>query len=102
MGSYKLLLPSSFVALLALSAADAWSSATPVFWVEEVNVIAAEDNGSSDRILYRAGGCDGCSDGGAVSRQENVSVDGYIQFTVSSTDCAYYAGLSKGNADTSV
>jgi hypothetical protein len=44
-------------------------------------------------------GCDGCQDAGASSH-EQLSSDGYIEFTVGELNTMWMAGLSHGDDDT--
>ena len=50
-------------------------------------------------IVQKTAGCDGCQDAGATS-QEQLSGDGYIEFTVGELNTMWMAGLSHGNDDT--
>src|SRR5207245_1541221 len=58
-----------------------------VVWTALVNATA---NGNS---LLKTGGCDGCSDAGAVSTQSIASGDGYVEFTTSAATTYGAAGL---------
>ncbi|HKC54761.1 MAG TPA: hypothetical protein VKC35_01510, partial [Vicinamibacterales bacterium] len=62
-------------------------------WTNLVNVTV---NGT---IVQKTAGCDGCQDGGATS-VEQLSADGYVEFTVGELNTMWMAGLSHGNDDT--
>ncbi len=64
------------------------ASATQLVWTGLVN---ATVNGTT---LTKTGGCDGCSDAGAVSQQEISSGETYMEFTVDETQKLRYVGLS--------
>ena len=66
---------------------------TPITWTNLVNVAV---NGA---VAQKTTGCDGCQDGGATS-QEQLSADGYVEFTVGELNTMWMAGLSHGNGDT--
>ena len=66
----------------------------PVTWTDLVNVTAS---GSS---LQKTSGCDGCPDAGAVSQQQ-ISGDGYLEFTVNETQAMRYVGLTHTHSGTS-
>src|SRR4051812_9197758 len=64
------------------------SSATEdVVWKELVNTTVNGDT------LKKTGGCDGCLDAGAESRQYTASGNGYLEFTVNETSRIRYIGL---------
>jgi hypothetical protein len=63
-----------------------------VIWTNRVNATA------SGSTLKKTGGCDGCSDAGAVSKQV-LPANGYVQFAASETSSLRYLGLA---ADTTV
>jgi len=79
--------------LILVGVAGAGAVERFVQWANPVNVTAFGDR------LEKTGGCQGCEDAGAVSRQMIRSGDGYIEFTVSDTDTFWLAGL--GYQDTS-
>jgi EF hand domain-containing protein len=60
-----------------------------VDWVRESNV-AVRGN-----MLEKVGGCDGCDDAGAVSRQSIRSGDGYVEFRVGDPYTFWVAGLTQ-------
>jgi len=60
------------------------------------NVINATVTGT---IVQKTTGCDGCQDGGAAS-VEQLSTDGYVEFTVGELNTMWMAGLSHGDDDT--
>jgi len=62
--------------------------ATDLVWTSLVN---ATVNGTT---LTKTGGCDGCSDAGAVSQQQITASDGHMEFTVNETQKLLYVGLS--------
>jgi hypothetical protein len=59
-----------------------------VIWIERVNVSV------SGTTLVKTGGCDGCLDAGASSRQHMAAGNGYFEFTVSETNKVRYIGLN--------
>ena len=66
---------------------------TPITWTDLVNVT------TDGTVAQKTTGCDGCQDGGAAS-QEQLSGDGYVEFTVGELNTMWMAGLSHGNDDT--
>ena len=66
-----------------------------VVWTQQVNVIA------SGTTLTKTSGCDGCADAGAVSQQQILSGNGYLQFAVPAVGPLFFVGLSNGNPGTS-
>jgi hypothetical protein len=60
-----------------------------------VNTVNVTVTGS---VVQKTGGCDGCQDAGATS-QEELTADGYIEFTVGELNTLWMAGLSHGNDD---
>src|SRR5438552_3072215 len=75
--------------------ASTWTAAVPaqrqsVVWSSLVNVTS---NGSS---LRKISGCDGCADAGAVSQQQIISGDGYLEFTASETSSVRLIGWRSG------
>jgi hypothetical protein len=78
------------VAPLALLSAEDQA----IIWTNAVNVSVV--NGS----LQKTAGCDGCDDAGAVSQQQLLQGDGYVEFSVGETTTLWAAGLSQGNTDT--
>ena len=60
----------------------------PVSWINRANVSLRGDR------LEKTGGCDGCDDAGAVSRQIIRSGDGAVEFRVDEDDTLLRAGLS--------
>ena len=79
--------------LIVLGVAGAGAVERFVQWANPVNVTVFGDR------LEKTGGCQGCEDAGAVSRQMIRSGDGYVEFTVGDTDTFWLAGL--GHQDTS-
>jgi hypothetical protein len=65
-----------------------------VVWTDLVNVSA------SGNALKKAGGCDGCPDAGARSRQQITGNGGYVQFSALETAKVRYVGLSNPKAGT--
>ena len=49
-------------------------------------------------VLQKTLGCDGCQDAGATS-QEQLSGDGYVEFTIGELNTLWMAGLSHGSDD---
>ncbi|MBI2209328.1 MAG: fibronectin type III domain-containing protein, partial [Deltaproteobacteria bacterium] len=64
-----------------------------VIWTDIVNATATGNS------LTKTYGCDGCDDAGAVSQQQ-ITGDGYVEFTVTETDLLRYVGLSNGSSGT--
>jgi hypothetical protein len=54
----------------------------------------------SGTTLWKASGCDGCPDAGAISTQQLLSGDGAVEFTATATNALRYIGLGNGNAGT--
>jgi hypothetical protein len=63
-----------------------------VDWTSQTNVAV------SGNSLQKTGGCDGCDDAGAVSRQMIRAGDGYAEFTVTDPYSFWVAGLSRAGA----
>ena len=59
------------------------------------NVVNATANGSS---LTKTQGCDGCADAGAISQQQIMSGDGFVQFTAGANGPLSIAGLTQSFA----
>lgn len=59
-----------------------------VDWTNQVNVTARGNT------LQKTGGCQGCDDAGAVSRQMIRAGDGYVEFTVAEGNTLWLAGLN--------
>ena len=55
----------------------------------------------SGTTIWKASGCDGCADAGAISTQQLVAGDGYVEFTATDPRPLRYIGLSSGNPGTS-
>ena len=55
---------------------------------------------ATSTALTKTAGCDGCGDAGAVSQQQILSGDGYLQFTAPSVGPMIVAGLTSGNPGT--
>lgn len=70
------------------------TGATAVSWTSLVNAVVV---GSE---LRKQSGCDGCPDSGAVSAQQ-LTGDGYVEFTATQTSTLRWLGLSQGNKGTS-
>jgi hypothetical protein len=70
------------------------SPSVAVRWTNLVNVTATENN------LRKTGGCDGCSDAGAVSEQRITAGDGAVSFSTSDTRTLRFIGLSTGDTGT--
>jgi hypothetical protein len=66
-----------------------------VDWTNAVNVTV------SGNTLKKTGGCNGCEDAGAVSRQMIRTGDGFVEFTVGEVNTFWLAGLSHGDENTS-
>ena len=84
-------------ALTAQQVAKLYNAVPRVQNVVWTNVVNATVTGNS---LQKSGGCDGCQDAGAVSQQQ-ISGNGYLQFTASETNTNRAAGLAPlGAAET--
>jgi hypothetical protein len=59
-----------------------------VDWTNQVNVTARGNT------LQKTGGCQGCEDAGAASRQMIQAGDGYVEFTVGEGNTFWLAGLN--------
>src|SRR5207237_233367 len=70
------------------------SGPQPVVWTNLVNVTATGNS------LRKTGGCDGCDDAGAISQQQIVAGDGYVELTASETTTQRTIGLTHGNPGT--
>lgn len=87
---------------LLLTGAALVTAREPVSWINQANVALRGDR------LEKSGGCDGCDDSGAVSRQLIRSGDGAVEFRVVDGDSLLRAGLSRsaggrfGNIDFAV
>jgi len=66
---------------------------SPITWTNLMN------GAVSGTVLQKTSGCDGCQDAGATSL-EQLSADGYVEFTVGELNTLWMAGLSHGNDDT--
>ena len=66
---------------------------TTITWSNLVNTVVTESG------IQKTTGCDGCQDAGASSH-EQLSSDGYIEFTVGELNTMWMAGLSHGDDDT--
>jgi len=65
-----------------------------VSWTNPINVTATGNS------IQKTSGCDGCEDAGAISQQQILSGDGYLQFTASETTTLRFVGLSVGDTGT--
>jgi hypothetical protein len=83
---------AAFAAAATLGMLSVASAAVQgVEWTNQVNV-AQRGNG-----LQKIGGCDGCDDAGAMSRQ-TIRGDGYVEFTVGEPYTFWVAGLSRSGS----
>lgn len=89
---------TSYVRLLGMVAValSAWvpavaSAEERVDWINHANVTVSADT------LRKTGGCDGCEDAGAVSRQY-IWNEGYVEFSPGETNTFWLAGLSNGDS----
>lgn len=62
----------------------------PVSWTDAVNVIVVGNS------LRKTSGCRDCPDAGAVSREQLITGDGYIEFTASEPGTRRFTGLTTG------
>jgi hypothetical protein len=74
---------------LLLAGAALVTAREPVSWINQANASLRGDR------LEKSGGCDGCNDSGAVSRQIIRSGDGAVEFRVVENDSLLRAGLSR-------
>jgi hypothetical protein len=81
--------------VLTSSLAATQPAAQNVTWTNGKNVTA------SGPTLQKAGGCQGCEDSGATSREAIRSGDGFVEFTVGETNTFWLAGLNQGDGGTS-
>jgi hypothetical protein len=70
------------------SSSSGGTATEEVVWKEMVNTSVNGDT------LKKTGGCDGCLDAGAESRQFTASGNGYLEFTVNETSRIRYIGLN--------
>jgi len=80
--------PPASPAPVASTASPAGFAAAPLIWEQLMNAVA---NGNT---LTKSGGCNGCADAGAVSRQVIQSGDGFLEFTANGSQKQHYAGVS--------
>jgi hypothetical protein len=81
----------------AVMAGSATANAiAPVAWTSLVKTSA------SGGVLSKSGGCDGCSDAGAISEQRISSGTGYVEFTVADASPLLELGLSNSNPSTTM
>jgi hypothetical protein len=64
---------------IALINQFAFAAASPVTWINPVNVTVTGNN------IAKNGGCDGCADSGANSQQQITSGNGYVEFTATAS-----------------
>jgi hypothetical protein len=83
--------------------------ATGLFLVSVHSPVAAQQSVSwmnnanatvRGQTLQKTGGCDGCDDAGATSRQTIQSGDGYAEFTVTDRNALWMAGLTRRGSQT--
>lgn len=74
--------------ILASSSGAVNAAERYVDWTNQVNVTARGNT------LQKTGGCQGCDDAGAVSRQVIRTGDGYVEFTVAEPNTFWLAGLN--------
>lgn len=91
----------SYIRYLGICAASilAWIPAAQgaernVDWINRVNVTVSGDT------LQKTGGCNGCGDAGAVSRQAIWRDGGYVEFSPGETTTFWFAGLSHDDTGT--
>jgi hypothetical protein len=66
---------------------------TSITWTNLVNATV------NAAVVQKTAGCDGCQDAGSTS-VEQLSTDGYVEFTVGELNTMWLAGLSHGDDDT--
>src|SRR5207245_9875051 len=76
------------------SSSSSTLSVQNVVWTNPVNVTATGNS------IQKTSGCDGCEDAGAISQQQILSGDGYLEFTASETTTLRFVGLSVGDTGT--
>jgi PA-IL-like protein/EF hand domain-containing protein len=74
---------------LLLTSAAQVAAQEPISWTNQANVALRGDR------LEKTGGCDGCDDAGAISRQIIRSGDGAVEFTIGEDHTFWRAGLSR-------
>jgi hypothetical protein len=80
-------------AAVAMTPARSSAQAVAVTWTSVTNATV------SDGTLTKTGGCDGCSDAGAMSSQAIASGDdGYLRFTLTDAASLRYVGFNNGEA----
>jgi hypothetical protein len=80
------------VPLFLLTVAAGAQTATPIVWIDLVH---ADSDGT---VVTKTTGCDG-QDAGAMSQQQ-LSGEGYVEFTVGEPNTLWMAGLTHANRDT--
>ena len=90
-----LLLGCVFVGLVSVTATTWGATTEPVAWTNDVNLTV------TDSSIEKTAGCDGCDDAGAVSAQQIIGGDGYVEFMVPLVTKTMAAGLSHDDTDQS-
>src|SRR5262245_1759957 len=80
--------------VLVRSFGTVYAADRQVEWTNQVNVTARGNT------LQKTGGCQGCDDAGAVSRQVIRAGDGYVEFTVGEGNTFWLAGLNHADEST--
>ena len=88
---FKMRTLQSGTLLLLLTSAAVVAAQEPVSWTNQANVAIRGDR------LEKTGGCDGCDDAGAISRQIIRSGDGAVEFRIGEDYTFWRAGLSRSN-----
>jgi hypothetical protein len=103
---YPLVVDSSFLTrggkLEQVVLATSGESAGAVDNVENITWTGLVNARASGNVLTKAGGCNGCQDAGAVSKQRVRSGGASLEVTVSETGAARVIGLSHGNSSTRI
>jgi len=73
---------------------------SPVAAQQSVNWMNTANVTIRGQTLQKTGGCDGCDDAGAISRQMIQSGDGYAEFAVTDRNALWMAGLSRRGSGT--
>jgi hypothetical protein len=79
----------SSTVLLLLTSVPLVGAQEPVTWTDQTNVVVRGGR------LEKSGGCDGCDDAGAISRQIIQSGDGAVEFRIGEATTLWRAGLSR-------
>jgi PA-IL-like protein/EF hand len=90
-GRFKMRILLSGTLLFLLTSTALVTAQERVSWANQANVALRGER------LEKTGGCDGCDDAGAISRQMIRSGDGAVEFRVGEDHTFWRAGLSRSN-----